>query len=43
MAKTTIAKQVEDNKSSTYDKQKALELALANIRYAPRSKGHIEC
>ncbi len=31
MAKTTIAKQVEDNKSSTYDKQKALELALANI------------
>lgn len=31
MAKTTIAKQVEDNKSNTYDKQKALELALANI------------
>ena len=30
MAKT-IAKQVEDNKSSTFDKQKALQLALNNI------------
>jgi len=30
MAKS-IAKQVEDNKSSSYDKQKALELALTNI------------
>ncbi len=30
MAKS-IAKQVEDNKSSTYDKKKALELALTNI------------
>ena len=30
MAKT-IAKQLEDNKSSSFDKKKALELALSNI------------
>ena len=31
MAKVSIAKQVEDNKSTSFDKQKALALALSNI------------